>query len=306
MLIMTLRKMLTSGFVCLASAGSCFGQSEGPIDKPGVVRLSDRPISSASPTIRQGMNSAPSARVQPTGFHRHQQGAMTGGCPHCQGSGCPSCQAGHGSGQSGTPCYACQGRGCQFCTGLLGCLEEKHCKLPPDYGYSIPGKYPIERRGVQYFRYFPAEWYGGQSSGIDGQARAYPQVYQPTDTTQQGFYYQHVPAWSPVYSPLPERPRPEQWHNFAPTVHPINRGHGFRQAGYQNYGNGYHQGHTHGGSCPPAGDQGTIMPSPTVQPAMPAEAMPYRDAPTPPATTIPARPLIQDSAREMNLRRASY
>jgi len=143
----------------------------------GMVRISD----------------GPKTGVQQAGHHKHggYVGVDTGSCP------CPEC---HGVG-----CPHCHGHGCLFGHCLAGKFCEHYCTNAPDYGYSIPGKYPIERRGVQYVNYFPAAWYG---SGAAAPAVAYPMVYQPTDTTQLGFYYQHVPFWMPQPNPLPQRPLP--------------------------------------------------------------------------------------------------
>uniref|UniRef100_A0A7C4LN94 Uncharacterized protein n=1 Tax=Schlesneria paludicola TaxID=360056 RepID=A0A7C4LN94_9PLAN len=122
-------------------------------------------------------------------------GSVDGSCPHCWGDGClpAGCKQGCLSGK--------------FC--------EHYCTNSPDYGFSIPGKYPIHRRGVQFAHYFPPTWYG---SGVDHPGPSYPTVYQPTDTTQLGYYYQHVPFWMPQPNPLPQRPLPARWHNYAPAV----------------------------------------------------------------------------------------
>src|SRR5690606_22022975 len=37
-------------------------------------------------------------------------------------------------------------------------------------------------------------------------------VYMPTDTTQLGYYYQHVPYWLPRPNAVPPAPRPADWH----------------------------------------------------------------------------------------------
>jgi hypothetical protein len=68
------------------------------------------------------------------------------------------------------------------------------------------------RRGVAYNKFFPDAWTGQPSAPVvPGMPRA-PWVYMPTDTTQLGFYYQHVPYWQPVYGMVPAAPNPNDWH----------------------------------------------------------------------------------------------
>ena len=85
----------------------------------------------------------------------------------------------------------------------------------PQYGYTPPAKYPVERIPVQYLRYYPAAWYGLPGSTLPVVA---PQVYMPTDTTQQGFYYQRVPTWQPVPGMLPPAPDPAVYHQYVPAA----------------------------------------------------------------------------------------
>ena len=66
-------------------------------------------------------------------------------------------------------------------------------------------------------------------------------VYQPTDTTQLGFYYQHVPTWQPQPDRLPARPIPSQWNIVPPPVSAAQFNHGY------GYGHGYGHGFGHGG-----------------------------------------------------------
>jgi len=171
-------------------------------DDIGVVRISD----GAKP-------GAPKAGVYMTGHKKTYDysgasgyagsvGYMNGGdcpCPQCHGVGCPHCKH-HGHLAA---CMACK-------------FQEHYCCNSPDYGFSIPGKWPIERRGVQYLNYFPSSWYGANGPGVA--PVAYPMVYTPTDTAQLGYYYQHVPFWMPQPNPLPQRPLPARWHNYAPPV----------------------------------------------------------------------------------------
>jgi hypothetical protein len=66
----------------------------------------------------------------------------------------------------------------------------------------------MQRVWVPYHRFFPAELTG---QVIAPQARA-PMVYMPTDTTQLGYYYQHVPHWHAYQGMVPPVPRPIDWH----------------------------------------------------------------------------------------------
>ena len=132
-----------------------------------------------------------------------------GVCP--QPGGCPYCN-----------CYG----GGPYCMG--GMFREHYCSNSPDHGYSPPAKYPLLRRGAQYNAYFPNQWYGTPGARYAG---GFPIVYQPTDTTQLGFSYQHVPFWQPNPGMMPQRPVPPNWHIVAPTVSASNY-HGAGWAGY--------------------------------------------------------------------------
>lgn len=122
------------------------------------------------------------------------------------------------------PCPPCPQQ-CDSCPGYCrtGCGHECCLKpivkwavcpsyyiLPPDYGWNVPTKVPVVRRGVTYYRYWPEQWHGTGSPAA-GQYRSYPQVYSPTDTTQLGYTYQQVPYWQPA-NRLPPPPVPSQWH----------------------------------------------------------------------------------------------
>lgn len=145
--------------------------------------------------------------VQTASFHGHQgYGYATSGY-----GGCPNCQTGNGP-----QCFH-------------GMFQERYCKNSPDHGYSPPAKYPLHRRGVEYNQYFPNQYYGAPGASY----QAAPVVYQPTDTTQLGYSYQHVPYWQPNASMMPQRPVPAQWYITAPRVYASN----FHSGGY-GYGYG--------------------------------------------------------------------
>lgn len=240
---------------------------------PGIVRISDaRPRNVPAQTV--GLSS-----------HHYQGeyvdfgGACPGDCPN--GYGCP------------------YGKHCH----LGKFFHEHYCSHSADHGFSIPGKYPIYRRGVQYNAYFPAKWYG-TSGDTFAQAPIYPTVYQPTDTTQLGYYYQHVPFWMPNPNALPPRPIPAQWHNLVPVAHlPWDHAHG----GYGGLWHGKHGRWGRGGYCPPGDgwvEGTTVAPSmtPTPNNQQSIEQVPPATEPAPSPT--PDAPK-NDSAQNLHIRRAA-
>ena len=239
-------------------AGVGFGQQGA--ESEGIVRITDGRARTAS---RQG-NGQQVTPVSAFGHHYGQAGASSfDGCPtgNCPTGGCPSGAA-------------CQGGNCPHCRG--GCLSSKfgehYCKHSPDYGYSPPAKYPLHRRGVEYDRYYPSQWYG---AGADYSQSHAPMVYQPTDTTQLGFYYQHVPFWQPQPNRLPPRPVPSQWHITPPPV----QASGFCRQGWGGHG-GYHGRWGQSANCPT--DYGVTGATPTTIYPTPANgAAPTSVAPTP-------------------------
>jgi hypothetical protein len=55
-----------------------------------------------------------------------------------------------------------------------------------------------ELTGRRYYRWLPESPYTTTSGHLHG--GQYPMIYWPTDTTQQGFYHQHVPRWRPLWA----------------------------------------------------------------------------------------------------------
>lgn len=222
---------------------SAFGQSPSA----GIVRITDR---GAKPVQAASYKSAGEYHTAPGNAYD-----MGGDAGMCQ---CPECM-GKKSWKLGKSC-------------------EHYCTHSPDHGWSIPGKWPINRRGVQYNSYYPAAWLGTNGVTLGGD-QVYPMVYQPTDTTQLGFYSQHVPFWQPQPNPLPQRPIPAQWHMYAPTAYASQ------------FENGYGGGM--GGNCPVIYDNGA---SPT--PVMQLEAKPAESA-------LPPAPL-KESAVPQPIERIGY
>lgn len=90
-------------------------------------------------------------------------------------------------------------------------LDPDYYAVAPDYGWSPPSKRPIVRNNVTYQKRRPDTWYGERTSGKPIRAKRYPIIAQPTDTSQMGYYYQHVPTWQPR-NILPQPPHPRHWH----------------------------------------------------------------------------------------------
>jgi hypothetical protein len=229
----------------LGALGAALSLTGAASAQEGIVRISDR------------ADSVPAQQASFGGHHRHGEyhafdaGAGYDACPNCHGHGGHHCRGGH------------------------GCFHEHTCKNSPDHGYSVPAKWPLHRRGVQYQQYYPNAWYGTPQGGY---AAAYPMVYQPTDTTQLGFYYQHVPFWQPNPGMLPPRPIPAQWHIGAPAVFASS----FHNSPAGAHMLGHHFGHRHGRadcpdcyyesyeSAPVTTPSATPTPLPEVQEAPPA------------------------------------
>lgn len=156
---------------------------------------------------------------------------------------CQSCQSGgHHGGVSyaGGTCYAVTT--CNHCNACdscpLGmCVDGDSCltnsclndtclgrfcatKAYPDAGWAPPARLPVNRTNIWYNSYWPQAFYGNPGGGFVGN---YPQVYQPTDTTQLGYYYGHVPTWQSRPGMIPPVPNPSNFHH---RVCPTGYGHG--------------------------------------------------------------------------------
>jgi hypothetical protein len=241
----------------------------------GIVRIADGPASG----------------VQTAGHKRHV--ASFDDCPDCQprkmkAQRCPKCY-GHG-------CDHCK----HHCWGscCLGKFREHYCTNSPDHGFSIPAKYPVYRRGVEYNAYFPNQWLGADgTSNFPGSGATYPMVYMPTDTTQLGFYHQHVPFWQPNPNMLPPRPHPAQWHNSAPSPTASRFHHGW------NWGYGPLTGGSWGADFQLCDENGVPLqnqPAPAVNPST------TQPAPLPSQTPPPAPVPVQESAANLPVQRAGF
>lgn len=303
--------MTAALLLALGAVTNAYAQQ--PSQNPGIVRISDGRVRTSNGQVTQ------------TGAFGHHGGPLYAAPPQMPNGSCPTgnCPTGN------CPTGHCPTGNCPQCHGhCLFC--EHYCKHSPDYGYSPPSKYPLYRRGVEYTSYYPAQWYG---AGADySQSRA-PMVYMPTDTTQLGFYYQHVPFWQPMPNRLPERPIPAQWHITPPAVQASRFCYGCFGGNVGPYYGGHgHWGHGQG-YCPPvynttpmqttptpATNPGDVVPPTQSAPApvdsapqpidsgspgaLPAEAD-YDPAlpPAPGGLEIPSRTLPTDSAASNHIKR---
>lgn len=63
-----------------------------------------------------------------------------------------------------------------------------------NYGWGLPSSRLIQV-GNTYNQYYPQPFFTQSGGRVPAGP---PTIYQPTDTTQSGFYYSHAPRWTPV------------------------------------------------------------------------------------------------------------
>jgi hypothetical protein len=172
--------LAVGGWLTIGSM-SLHAQDEEP---EGIIRITDCP---------NGQLPADAASCPDAGY--------VSGCPS---EACPGAPCGYGHG-----CHRrCH---CGRCIhGFLSWLNPHGaCTVSPDHGWAPPGKVALWRRGVAYNKFFPDAWTG---QPVVAPAVRVGHVYMPTDTTQLGYYYQHVPYWRPNWAMIPPAPNPHQWH----------------------------------------------------------------------------------------------
>jgi hypothetical protein len=106
------------------------------------------------------------------------------------GADCEHCQSGS----------ACETPGCCLC----------RIRLYPDACWNPPVNLPVNHNWAWYGLSAPQAPYGAPGGGFIAQ---YPGVYQPTDTTQLGYYYHKVPTWQSQPGRLPAAPVPSHFHS---------------------------------------------------------------------------------------------
>lgn len=183
-------KRLTLGLLaiasCFAAEGSVFGQTQDCNCNQG---------SDGSDVI-----------YQPTPWNN---------CPSCDS--CQSCSVRGGHRHLQHHAAQCrQPRGSRLASAWTRPLFPRSCaaqccatKAFPDAGWAPPAHYPVNYDGAWYGTYVPQHPYGTPGGGF---IAAYPTVYQPTDTTQLGYYYNKVPTWQTRYDMTPPVPIPGNFH----------------------------------------------------------------------------------------------
>lgn len=83
-------------------------------------------------------------------------------------------------------------------------------KAYPDRGWAPPAHFPMNYDWAWYASYHPQACYGTPGGGF---VANYPVVYQPTDTTQLGYYYHNVPTWQSRPDLIPPAPCPSNFHS---------------------------------------------------------------------------------------------
>lgn len=180
---------------------------------------------------------------------------------------------GYGYGYYGHTCDA----GCYHGHGLIGksgwvkpkfslgrwLFCKGYCTHSPDHGWSPPVRRPVYRQSVGYQHYWPSHWYGTPNPHAAAPV-TYPMVAIPTDTTQLGYYYQHVPTWHAVPGMIPPAPVPSQYHHRMSAW-----GHGVAPVG----------------ACYPGDWTGTVVPASATPLPVPAEPLPADSPPPAPPET---------------------
>lgn len=78
--------------------------------------------------------------------------------------------------------------------------------------WTPPTSTGLRRAPLVYSRMYPGKFYGQHGPSASGPVRRYAIIAMPTDTSQLGFYYRHVPNWQSRSGMLPPIPRPSRWH----------------------------------------------------------------------------------------------
>ena len=103
---------------------------------------------------------------------------------------------------------------CEQCRNGVACEEPGCClsrvRLYPDTCWNPPVNMPVNYNWAWYGLSAPQAPYGAPGGGFIAQ---HPSVYQPTDTTQLGYYYHKVPTWQPQPGRLPGVPNPAMFHS---------------------------------------------------------------------------------------------
>ena len=168
-------------------------------------------------------------------------------------------------------------------------LDPDYYTVAPDYGWSPPAKVPVRRQNVTYQNYGPNAWTGNGTNGQTQTAQRRPIIATPTDTTQLGYYYQHVPTWQPK-NILPVPPDPKHWH-----TRPCQPDQNMSYVRWMRIQNAW---------VPLHNIPGANMATPTpAEPEMPLQAIPAPPVDGPPMPVVPMPPINAPEA--LNLQEIS-
>lgn len=193
--------LATSALLLSASAG--YGQMRLVTQHAGAV-----PPAVPAPPVDSAAGSPAPAPAPAATVYQPTQWNQCSTCNTCQTS-CPQCCQ--------DPCSHCPMGACVSDDSCLTncCLNDtclgRFCatKAYPDSGWAPPVRLPVNRDLAWYNNYLPQAFYGNPGGGF---VANYPQVYQPTDTTQLGYYYHIVPTWQSRPGMIPPVPNPADYH----------------------------------------------------------------------------------------------
>jgi hypothetical protein len=158
-----------------------------------------------------------------------------------------------------------------------GCLRCQHGLVQGNSFVRPPAVWPVASTPNTYQYYWAPQLMGVPAASVQP-AAVYPMIYHPTDTTQLGFSYQHVPRWGYRPEMLPPAPTP-YW--------PLGQ--------HTAYGSGYGSVESYGTTTP------TTVTSP-VTPASPVTPSTITPTPVTPVAPInvPPPPEAQSNSVESN------
>jgi hypothetical protein len=202
-----------------------------------LAALADEPSAVGRVRITDSADAAqPATGVEPAGFLRRSEGDVVDGsadCPYCRRRGGGAFAADAPAVTDGTITtdgavvdgYGANGRcfgGRRFGANgrCLGCgLGLGGCRCPiTNIRPAVLA--PIGRTDIAYQKYWPNAWNPNRAAIVESRPiQVRPMVYQPTDTTQLGFYYQHVPYWTYQPGRLPPPPVPRWGFSYTASAY---------------------------------------------------------------------------------------
>ena len=206
---LSLRRLLAVGLVLTAATAASADDASDDAADEGFIRLQ-------SPTADSAVTPASHAACTTGQCESGQCGP--GGCPSglCGRGGLFGGHGGYGGYGDCPPGGGCRCWGCnngRDCIGdKLRCLFGVYggCSHAPGAGYVTPSRRPIWDLSLPTSTMWSGQWTCGKG-GAHPSTR--PAVYMPTDTTQLGYSYSHVPYWMPKAGMVPPIPNPGDWHN---------------------------------------------------------------------------------------------